>query len=190
MPYPSKNCEPAITAAIKRELVEHGGAAKSKTLSGVAAVLWSGSLLFELRPLGAMSKTYRWPGLPKRGEFPMHSKRSKNITRAQARRFEIITREIGCVCCRQYTGKYRPAEANHLLRGYRLGHDHVTPECEWHHRGIPPNGCEVHVARHTLGPSRALDGKHFREVFGTDAELLAYTNELVEEFEAKIVGGG
>ncbi len=87
-------------------------------------------------------------------------------------------------------GHYVPAEANHLLNGYRLGHDYVTPECQWHHVGKTAVGIDARAMRRTFGPSRKLHKKAFRKEFGSDQSLLALTNEYVAAFESKIVGGG
>lgn len=115
---------------------------------------------------------------------------SKNITDAQRRRMDIITREVGCIPCRMEFARFIPAEANHLLNGYRIGHDACVPECEWHHRGICLTGTDSRAMRRTFGPSRKLHRKAFRKRYGTDATLLALTNEYVAAFERKIIGGG
>ncbi len=115
---------------------------------------------------------------------------SKNITDQQRRRMVIITREVGCIPCRMQFGRYIEAECNHLLNGYRLGHDSSVPECQWHHRGICLTGIGARAMRKTFGPSRALHKKMFRKLYGTDANLLALTNEYVAAFEQSIVGGG
>lgn len=115
---------------------------------------------------------------------------AKNITAAQRRRFEIITREVGCICCRMRFGKYVPAQANHLLNGYRIGHDDVTPECAWHHMGETMIGVDARTMRKQFGPSRKLNKKAFRKQFGSDEWLLWITNEHVRQFESNIIGGG
>lgn len=115
---------------------------------------------------------------------------NKNITDAQRRRMDIITREVGCIPCRMQFGRYIEAECNHLLEGYRLGHDSTVPECQWHHQGIALIGIDSRAMRHCFGPSRKLHKKAFRKRYGTDAQLLALTNEYVEAFERKIIGGG
>ncbi len=112
------------------------------------------------------------------------------ITKAHQRRFDIITREVGCICCRMKFGCYVEAQANHLLSGYRLGHEHSTPECPWHHQGICFVGTDAKAMRRAFGPSRRLHKKAFRRDFGSDQNLLALTNDYVRAFEAKIVGGG
>jgi len=114
----------------------------------------------------------------------------KNISDSQRRRMEIITREVGCICCRVKFGHYVEAQANHLLNGYRLGHDYVTPECVWHHTGETPPGIDRASMRRTFGPSRKLHKKAFRKEFGSDQSLLALTNEYVAAFEASVIGGG
>jgi len=114
---------------------------------------------------------------------------SKQITKAQQRRFDIITREVGCICCRIKFGYYVEAQANHLLNGYRLGHEYSTPECPWHHQGICLTGTDARAMRKAFGPSRKLNKKAFRKEYGSDEYLLTLTNLYVDAFEAKIVGG-
>ncbi len=116
--------------------------------------------------------------------------RNANITKAHRRRFDIITREIGCICCRLKFGYYVEADANHLLEGYRLGHEYSTPECPWHHSGKCLTGTDARAMRKAFGASRKLHKKAFRIEFGTDQFLLDLTNCYVSAFEAKIIGGG
>jgi len=116
--------------------------------------------------------------------------RPKNATKAEKRRFDIITREVGCVPCRMLFCRYMPADANHLLNGYRIGHSDTVPECLWHHRGEHLVGTNARVMKKTFGPSRKLHKKQFRKIFGTDDELLAITNSYVQAFELQTIGGG
>lgn len=115
---------------------------------------------------------------------------SKTITAAQKRRMDIITREVGCIPCRMQFCRYMPAECNHLLKGYRIGHSAVVPECTWHHRGECLTGIDGRQMRRTFGPSRKLHKKQFRRIYGTDEQLLELTNKYVKGFEQKIIGGG
>lgn len=116
--------------------------------------------------------------------------RNKNITDAQRRRLDIITKEVGCILCRMEHGQYVPAQANHLLNGYRIGHDDVTPECPWHHMGECFTGIDARAMKKKFGPSRKLHKKQFRKHYGSDRALLQLTNEYVAAFEAKTIGGG
>lgn len=109
----------------------------------------------------------------------MHSK-AKQATKAENRRFDSF-RDIGCVCCRQ-DGRQSEAVANHHIDGMkRVGHGASTPECPWHADGIPPDGMSQEAAIATFGPSRKSDKRAFRNRYGTDAELLAYTNLLLAQ---------
>lgn len=114
----------------------------------------------------------------------------KAPTKAEHRRFDIITREVGCICCRMKFGRYLPAQANHLLNGCRIGHSNVTPECPWHHMGECFVGTDARAMRKAFGPSRKLHKKAFAKQFGSDAELLSLTNKYVAAFEAQTIGGG
>ena len=114
--------------------------------------------------------------------------KKKNITAPQQRRFDIITREVGCICCRIQLGVFVEAQANHLLKGYRLGHDDVTPECPWHHVGECLIGVSKQRMRRCFGPSRKLHKKSFHSFYGSDKQLLEQTNKCVADFENSVVG--
>lgn len=119
--------------------------------------------------------------------------KQKAATKAERRRMDIITREIGCIPCRLWHGRFVQAECNHLLNGnggYRLGHGDTVPECTWHHRGECLIGIDARAMRRTFGPSRKLHKRKFRESFGSDQLLLQITNEYVRQFEAQTIGGG
>lgn len=80
---------------------------------------------------------------------------------------------MGCIVCRMEGLGTTPAEPHHLLlkSGRRMGHMFTIPLCPAHHRGHRNDeGC---VSRH-----------HYRVQFearyGTEAELLERTRELVE----------
>lgn len=112
-----------------------------------------------------------------------------NITDEDRRRFKIIAEEIGCIPCRIFHGQLVHAQVNHLLNGYRLGHQATVPECPWHHMGECLTGVEARQMKKYFGPSRARNKKQFAKVFGSDARLLLITNNFVKQFESKIIGG-
>lgn len=113
----------------------------------------------------------------------------------KAARFAKL-QKMGCVCCLMNydrlcngvfvrTGQY--AEIHHLNGGghhgqKRRGHEFTIPLCEWHHRGNGP------TAEYTdaFGPSWAKGSKPFRAVYGTDDELLALVNSLIEPIPYEI----
>lgn len=109
------------------------------------------------------------------------------MTKSQRRRVKVITRDIGCVACRQI-GVFSTADANHMLSGgNRIGHSETYPLCPWHHRGVttlPKDAMELH-----LGYSLADNSRKFHKMFGTDQELLDMTNRLYEAHISNIVGG-
>ena len=87
--------------------------------------------------------------------------------------------DIGCLACLQ-DGKHGvPSDLHHPLRGYRMGKDIVIPLCIFHHRGV----CEGNttLAQEQYGPSRALNKKAFVRRYGTDLELLAMLEGLLEK---------
>jgi hypothetical protein len=100
-----------------------------------------------------------------------------NPTKSQQARFQAL-KELGCICCWNYVGKWRAPEIHHIVEGMkRLGHDFTLPLCEYHHRGV--STCRGSARAH-LGPSLA-DGKRvFVDVFGTERQLLETVNAMLE----------
>jgi len=94
----------------------------------------------------------------------------KSATKAEKRRFQIIREELGCVAC-----GLLGCQAHHLLSGgRRISHSHTIPLCPGCHTG--PNS--IHKRK-----------RWFRDLYGTDDELLDRTDALVKQFESTIVGG-
>jgi hypothetical protein len=89
--------------------------------------------------------------------------------------------EIGCLACRQMGFANEPSDMHHLLSGHRRRGDEFTiPLCPWHHRGLWNNRfANQKLAEALLGPSLAHSSKRFRELFGSDDELLTWCNELI-----------
>ena len=94
-------------------------------------------------------------------------------------RYDKLQR-IGCLACRHY-GYYQSADMHHLLSGtHRIGNDATIPLCEYHHRGIwHLRFPSLKKAYTLLGPSLALEPKRFHERFGSDEELLAQAQRLI-----------
>jgi hypothetical protein len=115
----------------------------------------------------------------------MREEASVNITnqhRSRWLRFELI----GCVACRINGTPNRQYEHHHLnfdgrAGQKRLGHAFTIPLCGWHHVGRPPEGHDSKWAEANLGPSLAKQSKKFRERYGTDKALLAYTDAMITE---------
>lgn len=101
---------------------------------------------------------------------------------AEKRRADILTREVGCLCCRQL-GHFRQAQLHYIVRGHRLGHMDTIPLCPWHHMGSPFTGYTASETALYLGPSLARNKRQFVEEFGDERALLTQANELVAEFE-------
>lgn len=96
-------------------------------------------------------------------------------TKAQQARFKAL-REIGCICCWNYLGRYVVPEIHHIVKGMkRLGHDYTLPLCPAHHRGVIEAGCHD-----VYGPSLAHGKRTFEAVFGTEAQLLETVNAMLE----------
>jgi hypothetical protein len=98
-------------------------------------------------------------------------------TKADIARFEKLHR-IGCLCCRKAGSGYRAPEIHHILSGgRRISHQATLPLCE-HHR-IPSTGAVV-------GPSLADGSRVFSAKWGTQLELLAEVNALIDRFNQAI----
>jgi hypothetical protein len=106
-------------------------------------------------------------------------------TAAQRVRFERI-RELGCIACRMRGLGLRVPEIHHLTitgrhGGKRAGHDATVGLCAWHHRGVPFSSMAAADTEAMAGPSLARTPRRFREVFGQDAQLLEYQNQLLDQ---------
>lgn len=111
--------------------------------------------------------------------------KTKSPTIAEQKRFGKIV-DYGCLACRAEKVEQRQAtEAHHLLSGgKRRGHRFSIPLCSWHHRGIPQPGWNVATTREIFGPSLRLESRTFHARYGTDDELLAIVNRVIESTEA------
>lgn len=99
-------------------------------------------------------------------------------------------RSVGCVCCRLnlVQGQGREAtgqgtEIHHLNENgqpgqARRGDEFTIPLCIWHHRGV---GYRSDDQR--FGPSWARGTRPFREVYGSDDDLLGFANRLIQSDE-------
>lgn len=122
----------------------------------------------------------------------MHSKAKPPTKAERARMAKIVS--LGCVAC--IRGKYAcplPVEIHHLLDGgVRRGHAFTVGLCSWHHRGVACNpgfglmGKDKAVffgpggMTPAFGPSLANGSRPFRQHFGSDDDLLAFQNALLE----------
>jgi hypothetical protein len=99
---------------------------------------------------------------------------------------------VGCIACRiegDKRGERRhnaQTQVHHLNKFGRAGQkrrgdDFTIPLCCWHHVSLPPDGKDSKWATENMGPSLAKQSKAFRERYGTDDDLLAYTNRLITE---------
>ena len=106
-------------------------------------------------------------------------------TKADLKRFEII-RDIGCVACILRGIYNNPPQIHHLVEGRkRLGHQYTCGLCYWHHVGGLPTGAKQYEVEERLGPSYALSPRSFKEVFGTQRELLEFQNELINHYHKR-----
>ena len=119
-------------------------------------------------------------------------------TKAQVRRWDAM-RARGCVACHlngvdhglARVGFARDLEVHHLLSGgRRLGHDATVCLCHYHHQGkfLPVSGLGYEQHAHRFGPSLEREPRRFREMYGTDDQILAYQGLMLDG--AELVGEG
>ncbi|MGB1561573.1 MAG: Ref family recombination enhancement nuclease [Sinimarinibacterium flocculans] len=110
----------------------------------------------------------------------MQSTRLPAPNAAQQERFRRMY-QVGCICCRLVGLGHVECQINHHLSGgRRISHDATTGECPWHHVGEPPAGMTPSEARAAFGPSRKLESRLFHVQFGSDEQLLAFQNRLID----------
>lgn len=95
------------------------------------------------------------------------------MTRAQIKRRRDAIVALGCCVCRRSLGIYTPPQIHHLRghpwsgTGQRADEQHTIPLCEKHHQ----NG--------GYGAAYHAGAEAFERNFGTQAELLAWTDDMI-----------
>lgn len=106
-----------------------------------------------------------------------------NPTKAEKKKIQICTQEIGCVPCLLKGLGFNPADWHHVLRGgRRVNHSHGFANCPLHHRNIIPSGYTEKQVKEVMGPSMAANPKEFEEEFGTQEELVEIQNILYNKY--------
>ena len=105
------------------------------------------------------------------------------MNKADTKRLDIIHR-MPCMACVQEGCNILPVEAHHIVdMGYRKhsgGHQATIPLCEWHHRGNPRLGFSASHMAEMYGPSMARSKRKFVARYGTERQLLASVDSLIE----------
>lgn len=102
-------------------------------------------------------------------------------TKAESARMDAI-KNGPCVCCEMQGFSSHFPDIHHLLSGNkRRGHMFTIGLCPWHHRSVRVSSISEAVMTEKFGPSLANGSKPFHAAFGSDDELLAYQNRLLEE---------
>lgn len=111
----------------------------------------------------------------------------RKATKAELSRLARV-KQLPCLACRKqfaqdfYYLQCGVTEGHHTLSGgRRRGHKFVVPLGSWHHRGVAIPGVSGARMEELYGPSLANGSKPFHEAFGSDADLLAETNKLLDE---------
>lgn len=110
--------------------------------------------------------------------MPYPSLFPKSLSSRRHPRFSRFA-EIGCVCCRRLGHKNGEVEVHHLVEGRkRLGDNDTIPLCAYHHRGV--TDYKKSIAERVMKASRHLHGRRlFEQQWGSEKDLLAFTNELL-----------
>jgi hypothetical protein len=109
-------------------------------------------------------------------------------TKAEQLRLDRI-HAMPCMACEKERAQ-QPlrTEAHHLVdkgtRAHSGGHSATIPLCIWHHRGEPLEYMQKREMHQIYGPSLALHKREFIACYGTERELLALTNERLQQDEA------
>ena len=108
--------------------------------------------------------------------------KTKAPTKKDKRRFQLLP-QVGCICCKACGIHNEYVQIHHIISGNkRMGHQYSLPLCVWHHSGVPPEGLTPEEAESKVGPS-LKSKKRFNEVFGSELELLEWTNRFLEKIE-------
>jgi hypothetical protein len=116
------------------------------------------------------------------------------LNQLDRQRLFYTLQRIGCIPCRRRGRLSVPGDMHHPTVGGhhgapRLSDDIVLNICPWHHRGVPMFDMDHDWCRCYMGPSYALEPNAFREEFGSEEELLAERNRLIERYDQNLVGG-
>lgn len=105
----------------------------------------------------------------------------KRRTLAHQRRFDAI-KGAGCLACRiECMPHDGGCEVHHLLSGgVRIGHEATIGLCFWHHRGSAQSRQTDGACLVAYGPSYHRHKRAFAQRYGSDAELLAMQDAIIE----------
>lgn len=112
------------------------------------------------------------------------------MNREDESRIETIKRMPCIACMKNLNHKIiYPTEAHHIVdKGYRRlsgEHQATLPLCRWHHRGIALDGVGNAETERQCGPSMFHTKKAFVKKYGTERELLAEVNGILEQVHDK-----
>ncbi len=101
--------------------------------------------------------------------------------------YSMEVKRLPCIPCVKWGVQIQPfcTEADHAneqqLAGHkRRGDKAQLPSCGWHHRGLLLPGWSRADMAVNYGPSMAHEQKRFRQVFGTDDEMIAEARAQVD----------
>jgi hypothetical protein len=107
------------------------------------------------------------------------------MTKSDKSRMDKISHLPCMACVQEGCSQPNPTEVHHIVdKGYRRlsgGHQATIALCGWHHRGEPIMGDTMLHMRAYYGPSMFHHGKEFTKLYGTQRQLLARVNEVINE---------
>lgn len=110
--------------------------------------------------------------------------KAKAPNAAEKQRLDILKEHCPCLLCLLKKGRVRLPDIQHMVAGFtRLGHEATYSSCEWHHRGLVPDGYTRQRMMGYLGPSLAMGKRTFVQEYGSEELLLAVQNYILEAYE-------
>lgn len=110
--------------------------------------------------------------------------KSKPASAAEKKRMGLIKREAWCIPCVLNNTPNRPETTiQHVVDGYRLGHQHSYGCCGWHHLGIQHDQEHSWSRQDMLyhfGPSLYHGKKEYENVWGEESILVELQDYLIE----------
>ena len=94
-------------------------------------------------------------------------------------------KNAGCVPCwleaKLQERDYEPEPADiHHTNGQN--HDMTYANCPWHHRGVRKGQFDMLEMQRSFGPSMARNVERYRARYGTETELLAFQEVMLDEY--------
>lgn len=108
--------------------------------------------------------------------------RSTPASKPEKERMSLIKREAWCIpCILNRTPNRNSTTIQHVVEGYRLGHEHSYGSCAWHHLGITDiPGWDRQDHLKYFGPSLAHGSREFKTVWAPERDLVKLQDYLID----------